>query len=79
MTNPNDPVQPWPNTSSVPSLSKREYMATQIMAGLTRLDTSLDDAEVAQIAVRQTDALIAVLNRSGKGKTKAEYNAENPY
>ena len=61
-TLPHDPAQPWPNTSKTAGLTKREYMATHILAGIAKTDTVLTPDELGAEAVSLTDALIRALN-----------------
>lgn len=54
----------FPSTAeSFEGLTKREYMATHILAGMVAMDSRTSNMdEQARTAVRRTDALIATLN-----------------
>lgn len=71
MTNPNEAAAPFGQMHGVQpeyGLTKREYMASQILAGivagmLARKPSPATYASMAKDAVAQTDALIAELNK----------------
>lgn len=67
MTDPQQPVFPTDyNAPGVPGLTKREYFACAAMQGLLAADSEYDQgaAEIATWAVKQSDALIAELNKT---------------
>ena len=64
MTNPNDPV--YTTNGSAKSLSKREEFAKSAMMGLVAVTIDgrlLSDDDIADMAVKQADALIEALNK----------------
>lgn len=50
------------NRRHSPGMTKREYIATAILQGLRASGMAFGYEEFAEIAVEQTDALIAALN-----------------
>lgn len=68
MTNPNDTAFATPSEHGCNGLTKREYFAVHIAAGINAWPTPADDdpmspQDVALTAVSGADALIAELNK----------------
>lgn len=66
---PHAPAHPVASAPMYPGLTKREWFAGIILAGIMANPTGpgpTDPAKSAEQAVRQADALIADLNVSGK-------------
>ena len=64
------PIPPMRNRDSLAGLTKREAAAIAAMQGMMRMETSESDPhDIANLAVRQADALFDALERA-KGETE---------
>lgn len=67
-TSPNDPAFPIESTSDAEDvyfgLTKREEFAARAMQVVVTWDPELEPQQVARVAVKMADALIAELNKS---------------
>ena len=63
-TRPNNPANPIGDAKYFSGLTKREYMATQALAGILANDgKEIEYDEAAEYAVGHADALIEALNK----------------